>query len=104
MKNLKDLKPVVKQVLTEDKLSRDNDFRLYYLTCLKINPNVDSYSFRTALLFNSHTLPSFESVSRVRRRLQTENEYLRGDRYAKRIADIEEEYRKELGYAAGCED
>lgn len=95
MEGVKKLQEVVKAVLTEDEQSRDDDTRLFFLVCLKKNPECEKYSFKGAMMYNSDKLPSYDTVTRCRRRIQRDCKYLRGKRYEKRM-EYKQEYLEEF--------
>lgn len=79
MRRIKDLRPVVRNILITDERTRDSDTLLFYKVCQTINPVVSGLSFETVLLnYNDLGLPRYESVSRNRRLLQERNPSLRG--------------------------
>ena len=73
------LEIIIKEILTKNKLAREDDNLLYIEVIYKYNPsyvNVNFlYTFKNAKYLG---LPAFESVSRSRRKIQAENEDLKG--------------------------
>ena len=71
MNNKTNITTLVKKVLETYPVARDSDNKLYYLVCKKLNPAIDNYPFAHVLLnFNTLNLPNYETVGRVRRKLQ----------------------------------
>lgn len=97
LKEFKSVKDRVKYLLLKYPHLRDNDNKLvanYWFFELKDRGvNLSDISASELLnLFSNKKLSSFESISRCRRKLQEENEILRGKSYQKRKA--EEDYTK----------
>ena len=81
-----DLTEIVRQVLTDKPVSRDDDFKLIGYVYKAINPDVLDKPFRTVMWYHGELdLPSFETIRRTRQKLQAENPDLRGEAYVKRI-------------------
>ena len=78
--------------------ARDDDFKLYFDMCnYYTDIPVWAISFEEAMLNNKeHGLPSYEGITRARRRVQADYPELRGNRYDKRM-EIKEEFREEYG-------
>jgi hypothetical protein len=72
---------LVKRVLEKNRSAREDDNILYIEVIYLINPAYVNINFSTNFM-NARKLglPAFESVSRARRKLQAENENLRGSR------------------------
>lgn len=71
MDNLRTIQDIVEKILKEEKLSRDSDHLLYYFFCKRIKPEILEDKYGDILLdFNAYGLPTFESVSRIRRKVQ----------------------------------
>lgn len=71
MKNLITIQDIVEKILREEKPSRDSDHLLYYYFCKRVKPEILEDKYGDILLsFNSYELPTFESVSRIRRKVQ----------------------------------
>ena len=90
MKNYYD---IVKHILTKKEAARDDDMYLYALVLYKfklIDPNETFYQVMTSA--KTRGLPSYESVSRARRKVQEQEPELRGAKYKERKKE-EEEYR-----------
>ncbi len=96
MSTVKKVESVVKFILEENKEARDDDFLLVALACRRMCPGVMGETF-TSVLANhkDYKLPSFESITRARRKLQAANENLRSSERVRRIrSEEEEEYRE----------
>jgi len=94
IKEIKRIKPVVKELLKEFPLTRDND----NLLLLKVWAEQDN-TLRMDKLFSDFSVGmiagkymKFESVSRARRKVQEENPELRG-KYYKDRKELAEEIR-----------
>lgn len=88
MKQLNKVKELVKNILTESENTRNSDDLLYITVCKRINPIAASLPFYMVLgNRKEYGIPSFESVSRARRKIQEENPDLCG-------TDTVEAYRK----------
>lgn len=75
--NLTNTSALVKEILTENPASRDSDNILFYMVCDRVLGNqgieVNKLSFKTLFLhLRDYGLPQFETVGRVRRKLQQE--------------------------------
>ena len=82
----KDLTEIVKQVLTDEPVARDDDFKLIGYVYKAINPDILDKPFRTAMWYHKDfELPSFETIRRTRQKLQHDYPELRGKCYEKRI-------------------
>lgn len=68
------------KILEEYEATRDNDQILYVEYCERegISPNEIGYKMKEG------DAPSYEAVTRCRRKLQEENEYLRGEKHTQR--------------------
>lgn len=70
---------LVKNALERNKSAREDDNLLYIEVISQINPALINVNFlMTFMNARKMGLPAFESVSRARRKLQAENENLRG--------------------------
>lgn len=92
----------VKRVLEAREDSRDDDFLLYLDVCRAYtDAPVWALSFEDALEHHiKYGLPSYESVTRARRKVQEDYPYLRGTKYKRRKAE-QEEYREFYGGSNG---
>lgn len=75
MNNLTNASALVKDILTEEPAARDSDNLLFYLVCKKVladhGKNIDTMGFgKLFLSLRQYGLPQFETVGRVRRKLQ----------------------------------
>lgn len=91
---MKDYYGLVKDIMTKYPDTRDDDMRLYAIVVhkkAKISPSVPFYE----AMYNHirYNLPSYESVTRARRKVQEQEEELRGEKYNKR-KNLEEEYKQ----------
>lgn len=96
MRNLKTIEKKVKTILEKNTDARNDDMVLYLAlcnVCLK-----DAGAMPLAEIMTQHKylgLPSFESVSRTRRKLQAKYPELAGSRHAQKLrATGEKAYRK----------
>lgn len=84
---MKDYMIMVEKVLREHPVTRDDDFKLYVWICSLVNPDIMKMEFGKALWFHDENgLPSYESITRARRKLQEQEPELRGRKYLKRQA------------------
>lgn len=83
MKN--DIMAQVEKIMREHSEARDDDFKLYGWACKESDARVMSLSF-SQVLWNASKLniPSYESVTRARRKLQELHPELRGKKYQAR--------------------
>lgn len=90
MANFK-IEPIVREILKHNPDTRSDDFLLYRAVCKRICPMVFGVlSFDRALSYHKEIgLPSWETVSRCRRKIQEHHPELRDERTA-RIRDEEE--------------
>ena len=88
---------LVKYVLERSPESRDNDNILLWIVWKKAYPAIEKEIDYFKELFISKTLPSFESITRARRKLQETYPNLRGLKYEKR-QNNQKNYREDLGY------
>ena len=80
------LEPIVKEVLEEDVMAREDDFTLVVDVYSKMNEEVLDCSFSEVMLAHKILgLPSFESITRCRRKLQATYEHLQAP---KKVKDI----------------
>lgn len=81
MKKLETIENEVKKILDKDIRARKDDMYLYYKYCTRIlNDNAFVQLFWNRYLRAEYKIPAFESVSRARRKLQQEYEYLRPEK------------------------
>lgn len=92
---MKDYKNLVKEVLEKHPATQDDDFKLYARVCWILSEDKKNMGFYEALYHHEkYNLPSYESVTRARRKIQEEREDLRGKK-RKRRKELAEEYRQE---------
>lgn len=83
---MKDLSGLVKQILTEHKDSRDDDFKVIGYVVKTLNPEAMHLTFGQTLWNHSKLgLPNFETIRRTRQKLQQDNPDLRGTVYEERM-------------------
>ena len=95
---MKKIKPQVKEILTENSQSRDNE-NLLVMLVYEMFYNVDRlYSLGEIFsLINNNKLPSIQTIQRYSRQIQSENKELRGEFWEKRQR-LQKPVQKELGY------
>ena len=82
---MKDYLALVEKMLKIHPDARDDDFRLYGWVCKEICPQIMDLPFKQVLWQNNQLgLPSYETVTRARRKAQEQHESLRGKKYHKR--------------------
>jgi hypothetical protein len=90
----------VKHIMSIDADTRDDDFALYYVICRAYtDAPIWAMSFEEAMLnHDKHGLPSYEAVTRARRRVQAQCPELRGKKYERRMerqADFLDEFARD---------
>lgn len=95
MKNLKTIEDKVKYALSCNEKARDDDMTLYVCVCAICLPAVVHMPFANVLLhYRSLDLPNYESVGRIRRKLQAKYpELSASSEVKKRRAAQERHYR-----------
>lgn len=91
MKNMRKLESIVKNALEDSKEARDDDFLLIFKVYKAINESVVYKDFRQVM--RDHVefgLPSFESITRARRKVQKEYPELQSNKRTKEIRAAEE--------------
>lgn len=89
---------LVEKVLIKDKEAREDDHVLYIDLIYMINPALVNINFNdTFRNARINGLPPFESVSRARRKIQSENKDLRGSE-RNQIARVEKQIEFEEFY------
>lgn len=97
MKKLYKTKALVKEQLENYPETRSNDALLYYRVCEKIDSNAIDRPFGFMLLsLKEFHLPTFESVSRCRRKLQEENIALAANDTVEGFRKLQEEEFREF--------
>lgn len=91
---MKDYYQIVKEVLEDYPETQDDDMKLYAIIChYKANITEQIPSFYEAIYnHDKYDLPSYESVTRARRKVQEQEPNLRGKRRKNRMKE-EEVYR-----------
>lgn len=93
------------RILRSNEATRDSDAKLvavYYHHHLKDQGHdpMKMSSMDLLTMFYEHRMPSYEAISRARRKLQETKHELRGKKYAQRQAH-QKDVKKELGYDQG---
>ena len=88
-----ELKEVIRQILEDVPEARDSDRRCICEVYKRIYPNALNSRFESVVM--SSAFPSFESVTRTRRKVQAENPDLRAKKDIEKARELEEsKYRK----------
>ena len=95
---MKKIKPQVKEILTENAESRDNE-NLLVMLVYEMFYNADRlYSLGEIFsLIDNQKIPSIQTIQRYSRQIQSENKELRGELWEKRQR-LQKPVQKELGY------
>lgn len=100
MENLRTIEQKVRAVLEQDVDARNDDMTLYVRICDTYVKGVSRQPFETVMLqYRLLGLPNFESVSRIRRKLQAEVSELSGS--ARTQQTRQEQERVYRNYAKG---
>ena len=95
---LKKLEDIVKPILEESVAARNDDFYLYNEVIRELHPELLAAFLSEALVLHKEMgLPNYESVTRVRRKLQAEHPHLASERTRQRRLKECKEYQE---YAA----
>lgn len=96
MRNLKTIEGKVKSILEKDEEARNDDMTLYLKVCNACLKGTGAMPLAEIMTQHKYLgLPSFESVSRTRRKLQAKYPELTGNHQAQRLrATGEKAYRK----------
>ena len=95
---MKKIKPQVKEILTENLESRDNENLLVMLVYEKFYNFNKLYSVDIMFsLIVKKKIPSIQTIQRYSRQIQSENKELRGELWEKRQR-LQKPVQKELGY------
>jgi len=89
-------KAIVKQILTENTIARDDDMELYIAFIKNRIKEYNEYSAEQLLDMIQFTIPKFETISRVRRLLQNQHHELRGVLYKFRKEKLTKKIKDEL--------
>lgn len=96
---MKKIENIVKNLLINFPKTRDDDFYLIGGVYVELLPSVKHLGFTEVIKNHSlYGLPSFESITRARRKIQAENEDLVSDKAKKLRQKEEQEY---VGYYGG---
>lgn len=88
---IKQIQSVVKKVLIIDEKSRKNDNHLICETMRRMGFNIER-SFKDVM--NDNLTPSFESITRARRKVQQEHPNLKDDYISRLRVEREEMFRE----------
>ena len=96
MSKIKRVESLVKSILELDPEARNDDFKLIAEVYYYINTETGKLPFNVVMLAHKELkLPSVESITRARRKLQAEYEYLRPNEIISEIRENEEqEFRR----------
>lgn len=96
MRNLKTIEGKVKAILEKDEEARNDDMTLYLAVCNSYLKGAGAMPFAEVMAQHKYLgLPSFESISRTRRRLQEKHPELVGSRPVQKLRTIgEKAYRR----------
>lgn len=98
MANLYKVEAIVKKVLTKHPEARDDDFLLVFRAYKKMNPSIKGMYFWHVMRNHKELgLPSFESITRARRKLQSNFPELKSSSKAAEIRA--EEYMEYIDYS-----
>lgn len=96
---MKDHYEFVKNILERYPETRDDDMKLYIRACWLDHKCIAQPSdgfYKVMYDHDKYNLPNYESITRARRKVQQNEEYLRGSRYQKRQNE-ERKYRDHYG-------
>lgn len=92
MAKINQVENTVFNVLSENKNARGNNYVLIYEVLTRINPNIKGLSFDYVMTnHKKFKLPSVESITRVRRKVQAEHEHLKPTQAMQKIRKEEEQ-------------
>lgn len=96
MSKIKIIEPLVQSILEKNEEARKDDFLLVAEVYYSLVPEVADCSFTSVMLSHKEfKLPSFEGITRARRKLQREYEDLRpSEEVLKHRKQKEEEYKE----------
>ena len=92
MKKLKKLEVIVEEILRNDELSRKDDCYLILQVVRRLYPYDVGEKFETVMFNAKNKGISFESITRIRRKLQEKNPELKDEETAKKRNIIQNEY------------
>ena len=95
-KLLETAEEVVKQILTDIPETRDDDFKLLYYAYKRYKSDIDIYSFKDVMFNHSYFgLPSFETIRRVRPKLQNKYPELQAVKFVQqKRKEFEKDYKE----------
>lgn len=82
MKQFKDLELIVEKILKNDELSRKDDCYLIFKVVSELYPNEIGEKFQTVMFNAKKRGISFESITRMRRKVQEKNPELKDKKTA----------------------
>ena len=92
MRDMRKLENIVRHVLEESREARDDDFLLIFKVYKIINESVIYKDFRQVMRDHAEfRLPSFESITRARRKIQKECPELRSSKRSREIRAAEQD-------------
>jgi len=94
VKKLKKLEVIVEEILRNDELSRKDDCYLILQVVRRLYPYDVGEKFETVMFNAKNKGISFESITRIRRKLQEKNPELKDEETAKKRNIIQNEYIK----------
>lgn len=94
MKKLKKLEVIVEEILRNDELTRKDDCYLILQVVRRLYPYDVGEKFETVMFNAKNKGISFESITRIRRKLQEKNPELKDEETAKKRNIIQNEYIK----------
>ena len=94
MKKLKKLEVIVEEILRNDELSRKDDCYLILQVVRRLYPYDVGEKFETVMFNAKNKGISFESITRIRRKLQEKNPELKDEEIAQKRNIIQNEYIK----------
>lgn len=89
---MKDYYDFVKSLLEKYPDTRDDDMKLYARACWKLRIPSDAGFYSAVYHHDEYKLPNYESLTRARRKVQQNEDHLRGSRYKNRQNE-ERKYR-----------
>lgn len=95
MAKLHTMESIVLRLLEEDPLARDDDYYLMCLVCEELNPDLLYTPFAKVMIQHKEQgLPSWETVTRCRRKIQQKRPDLVSSEIAEKRRKEEEQYRE----------
>lgn len=93
VQKLKDLEKVIKPILENQPITRDDDFILYAEVIQQYNPALLELPAKALLLsHNTYNVPNIKSVERARRKIQEKHPILASERAKRKRAKEEQAY------------